>query len=236
MAGSKLESLIKMIYRGFRRSQGPDPEEHPDEEALACFCEGRLEKPEEERVKEHLLRCSRCAEAVAIALGPEPLQLKELPERLLERARAVSGESRDLPELFEIILRLKEDMLELLDTTGAILMGQELIPVPVLRSRSIKQFKDEVTILKDFKDLRIEARIVNKSGKEFNVAVSLKENVSQRLVKDLRVTLIREGVELESYLAGSGSVVFEHVALGRYRVDIANIRETVASLLLDIRR
>jgi uncharacterized protein YjbK len=54
-------------------------------------------------------------------------------------------------------------------------------------------------------------------------------------MKDLRVTLIKDDVELESYITDSGKVTFEHVLLGRYSVEISSVDNKIASVILDIK-
>jgi hypothetical protein len=115
------------------------------------------------------------------------------------------------------------------------LVGQELVPAPVLRSRNIRDFKDEVTILKDFKDVRVEAKIENKLGSSFSLTVIVKEKPDLQVIKDLRITLFKGDMELESYHVDSGKVTFEHVACGSYTVAISSLTTTLASVLLDIK-
>jgi hypothetical protein len=136
--------------------------------------------------------------------------------------------------VLEIVLKLKEKTLELLRTTGDVLVGQELVPAPV-RSRQIKDFKDEVTILKDFKDVRVEIKIENKLARAFTLVAMVKDKHTSRVIKDLRVTLIKDELELESYLSDSGKAVFEHVLLGKYTVQIATVENQIYQILLDIR-
>jgi|GEM_PF-4967303 len=40
----------------------------PDEEAMACFVDVLLSKKERNKLKNHLLKCDRCLEAVAIGI------------------------------------------------------------------------------------------------------------------------------------------------------------------------
>jgi hypothetical protein len=47
--------------------------------------------------------------------------------------------------------------------------------------------------------------------------------------------LIKEGLELESYISDSGRVVFENVLIGRYTVEISSPSKNMAAILLDIR-
>ena len=119
------------------------------------------------------------------------------------------------------------------------LVGQELVPAPVLRSRNIKDFKDEVTVLKDFQDMRVEVKIENRGSQEgkeiFNVIIMAKQKETQKVIKDLRVTLLKDDLELESCLNDSGSVTFEHILLGRYVIELATIDKKIAAILIDIK-
>lgn len=229
-----LERLVKIVYGKWKQDSLRAGKEHPDEESLACLLEGRLTPQEAEQVKLHLLSCEDCAESFAIQLGLETKEGFDVPQELLERVKDLLKQDPATPVL-EILLRLKEKALELIHATGDVLVGQELVPEPVLRSRSIKDFKDEVTVMKDFQDIRVEAKIENKGLGAFNLIVMVKQKQTQQIMKDLRVTLIKEDLELESYLTGSGSVTFEHVLLGKYTVEISTIDSKLASILLDIK-
>ncbi|HTZ11568.1 MAG TPA: hypothetical protein VMD04_04245 [Candidatus Margulisiibacteriota bacterium] len=228
-----LERIVKLAYKRWRSSVKVNPDWHPDEEMLACFMEGRLNKEESERLRGHLIVCEDCIEKVALQIEAEDAAV-EVPRELLERVRAIlSGEAKCV--FWEIVLKFKEKMVEIVNTTGDILVGQELMPAALLRSRSIKDFKDEVTILKDVKDIRIEAKVENKGEGVFNLSLMAKEKGTQKIIKDLRATLIKEDVELESCLTDSGSVTFEHVLLGKYTVEISSTEGKVASIILEIK-
>lgn len=230
----KMERIIKMAYGKWKQSAPKEESGHPDEEALACFVEGRMSQEENERLKAHLIGCDACMEAFVLNMRIKEGPLQEVPIELLERVKGMLD--FDLkPSLLEIILKLKEKALEVINTTGDVLVGQELVPAPVLRSRSIKDFKDEVTILKDFNNIRVEIKVENKAGQSFNLKIQVKHKVTQKIIKDLRVSLVRDDVELESCLTDSGSVTFEHVLLGRYTVEIATVDSKLASILLDIK-
>jgi hypothetical protein len=232
----KTDNFIKEIYKRWKKGVRPALGSHPDEEGLACFLEDKLSASEKEQMKAHLISCDSCAEAFAthLRLTSKTTQAGNAPEELLQWAKdLIRPESK--ASVLDIILKFKEKTLEMLDTTGDILMGQELMPVPLLRSRHIKDFKDEITILKDFEDIRVEVKIENKGGQNFNLHLYAKEKKTQKVIKDLRITLIRDGVELESYHVDSGRVTFEHILLGKYTVEICQPGERLASVLLDIK-
>ncbi|MBI3990533.1 MAG: zf-HC2 domain-containing protein [Candidatus Omnitrophica bacterium] len=232
----KLEELIKAAYKKWKRDYCPTWQFHPDEEALACFLEGVLPKEENERIKEHLIGCEACAEAFAIQLKLKPLSKERVPEELIERAKNLVMRQQDASSIVEIALKLGEKALELLRVTGDVLVGEELVPAPVLRSRNIKEFKDEITILKDFKDIRVEVKIENKGGRAFDLIVFVKDKQTHHIIKDLRVTLLKEDLELESYLSRTNKVTFEHILAGKYIVEISNVDNKIASILLDIKK
>lgn len=230
----KIDRLIRAVYRNWK-ADNLKAEPHPDEETFVCFLENRLSRQEAEAIKEHLMNCDSCAEIIAVQMKLKDTgEAKELPLDLLERLKCL-GQQQDKVSSLDIFLKLKEKALEILSTTGDVLVGQELVPAPVLRTRKIKDFKDEVTILKDFKDIRVEAKIENKNGGAFSLTVVVKEKTTQKVMKDLRVTLIKDDIELESYLSDSGRVHFEHVLLGKYTVEISAINNKLASILLDIK-
>ncbi|OGX17672.1 MAG: hypothetical protein A3K83_03155 [Omnitrophica WOR_2 bacterium RBG_13_44_8b] len=229
-----LEKLIKFVYKKWQHDAVNAGSAHPDEQELACFLERKLPEEESTKIKQHLLECDSCLEAFVLSFRLKDVKLREVPEELLSRARQL-WEFKEAPSPLEIALKLKERLLEILNVTGDVLVGQELVPAPVLRSRSIKDFKDEVTILKDFKDIRVEVKVENKGAKNFNLGILVKQKDTQAILKDLRVTLLKDDLELESYVTDSGSATFEHVLLGKYRIEISSIEDKLASVLLDIK-
>lgn len=230
----KLEKLIKIVYRRWKSDQPKVLGQHLDEETVALFMEGKLSSQEETRIKKHLISCDKCIEVLAIQVKLKPGDAEKVPMQLLEGVKNLVKEEDKSPAL-EIILRVKEKVLEILNTTGDVLVGQELVPASILRSRKPQDFKDEVTILKDFKDIRVEAKIENKGTGAFSLTVLAKEKETQEVIKDLRVTLLKDDLELESYLADTGQVIFEHVLLGKYIVEISTLESKLASILLDIK-
>lgn len=234
---SRLERLIKAAYKKWRSRRLKAGQAHPDEEALACFLENKLSAQESESIEEHLTGCDACAEilAVSIKAGLKVGLEKNVPEELARRVKDLAGRENGLFVL-EAVLQLKEKFLEILSATGDILVGREFVPAPVLRSRKIRDFKDEVTILKDFKDIRVEARIENRNGRAFDLAITVKDKHTHRVIRDLRVALLKDDLELESYLTDLSSVSFENVLAGKYVIQISNIEDRVASIILDIRQ
>lgn len=228
-----IERLIELVYKKWKSGKQKEFQTHPDEEELTCLLEDRLSLPEAQEIISHILSCNRCAEIIATQSKIEDRLDRDIPREFLEYAQGLIKEEEKIP-LLEIFLSLKEKAIELLNTTGDVLVGLELVPAPVLRSRSIKDFKDEITVLKDLKNISVEVKIENKAGKAFNLTINAKEKNTRKVLKDIRVSLLKEDLELESYVSDSGSVTFEHVLLGSYRLEIATINEKLGSVLLEI--
>ena len=231
---NKLEKLVKLVYKKWKSSHAQKFHTHPDEEEFACFIEGKLSPAESQSLKAHLVSCEPCAGAFAIQARLKSMDNLEVPEEIIASVKKLIDYPAVSP-LLEIILRFKDRAFELLQSSGDVLVGQELVPAPVLRSRQIKDFKDEITVLKDFQNIRVEIKIENKPGQTFNLIVTVKEKQTSKAIKDLRITLIKDDLELESYYSDSGRVTFEHVLLGKYVVQISTVEAKIAHILLDIK-
>jgi len=228
------EKLINIVFEKWKAKLPPAQGRHPDEEDFAAFVANLLPPKETARLKNHVLSCSRCSEILAASIKLRVVEEIEPPDKLLKASQGLINKEI-AGRCLEIFLQVKDKLLEILNTTGDVLVGQELIPAAVLRSRKIRDFQDEITILKDFGNIRVEAKIETKESGNFNLQVIIKEKQTQETIKDLRISLIKGDVELESYLADSGKVVFEHVLLGKYTVEITSPKDKMAEISIDIK-
>jgi hypothetical protein len=225
------EKLARIIYRERKGAGLFMGRDHPSEESLASFLEDKLPANDKNMVLEHLLSCQVCAECLSVQLKIQPHLSLDVPVPLLEKIKNLVGQEIS-ENLLEIFLKLKEKALEIIQTTGDVLLGQELVPAPVLRSRKISEFKEEVSILKDLQQIRVMAKIQNKSTQSFNLTITVKDKQSLNIDKNLRITLIKDDLELESYINDSGSSFFDNILPGNYIVEISRQgqREAVIDL------
>ncbi|MFA5093427.1 MAG: zf-HC2 domain-containing protein [Candidatus Omnitrophota bacterium] len=227
------EKICRIIYRERKKAKSLLLKYHPDEESLASFLDQQLSEKENDQLLKHLLICDRCAEYVSVQLKIQTHLSREIPVALLEKIKKMVNQSFD-NNLLEIFIKLKAKALEIMQTTGDVLVGQELIPAPVLRSRKIDEFKEEVSILKDLHQIRVLAKIQNKNTQSFNLTINVKEKIGQKTCKDLRVTLVKDGIELESYLSDSlGNTFFENILPGDYRVEVS--RQDQKEAVIDLK-
>lgn len=230
----KLERLIRLVYRRSKPALPAGEGGHPDENDMVCFLEERLSREEKKRVQAHILTCDTCMENLAIQLRLDPVKEARVPLKLLKQVKDLVSQELNNPVL-ELILKLKDKAIEVLSSTGDILWKGELVPLPILRGRSIKDFKDEVTIFKNFKDKVVEVKIENIQGRAFKLNIKALDKFRRKIIKDLRITLLKGDLELESYHTDSGGVIFEHVLLGKYKVEIYSPDTLIASIILDIK-
>jgi len=153
---TKMESLVKKVYKEWKAQQKTEAQ-HPDEQALACFLQGSLPSRQRERLKAHVISCERCAHILVTSLEVADDELRSVPVGLVTWAKAVIA-AQQQESLVEICLRFKDKAWEIIKVNGDILMGGELLPQPVLRSRDIKELKDEVVVVKDCADKQVEIR------------------------------------------------------------------------------
>ena len=230
---SLFDKIIRIVYRERKSAGRQVNDEHPDEESLVNFLEGKLAQADMDLIQGHLLKCDICAEYLSIQIKIEPHLSKEVPAALLERIKKMIG-SDIKDNIFDILLRIKEKTLEIIQTSGDVLVGQELVPAPVLRSRQINEFKEEVSILKDLQEVRVLVKVESKGGKIFNLAINIKDKQGTSINKALRITLIKDEIELESYVSDTGSGVFENIPPGNYTVELTQENQLLAVIDLKV--
>ncbi|MFA6358095.1 MAG: hypothetical protein WCY09_05460 [Candidatus Omnitrophota bacterium] len=231
---NNLEKIIRFIYREWKTNFRFVVQDHLSEEDLICFLENKFTAKDKQIIQKHLVSCDVCAEYISVQLKIKPHLSLDVSKALLEKIEKLVME--DVKEnLIEIFLKLKDQALEIIQTTGDVLVGQELVPAPVLRSRQINEFKEEVSILKDLKQVRILAKITNKNSQSFNLTITVKDKVSQKFYEGLRITLIKDTIELESYIVDSGNSFFENILPGEYVIQVSKQDQNIAVINLKVK-
>lgn len=227
-----IEKLIKMAYKIYRDRQTKDSSPCPDEETMVCFGEGRLSKEDSAKLQKHLLSCERCAQVLSLYnIKIEKEQI--VPEFLIKKTKGLIG--KKIPtSLIEITLSVKERLLEIINTTGDIVLDNEIIPLPVLRSRQIKKILEEVTIIKEFQNIRISGRIEKREKGKVKVGISLCDKNTSEPLKDLRIGLFKDDIELESYVIDSGCSSFDNLSFGKYTLKIFRGEEELGVIKLEV--
>jgi hypothetical protein len=209
-----------------------------NDQDVACIIDGQLSENERARYFDHVLSCMKCTERLKDHL----LVLNAIDKKgMLETPEAIVQAAMDLysPEVgvnvLEVVLNFKDKVIELVRTTGEILRGPELIPVPVLRSQDEDViFPNEIKIVKEFNNMMTEVGVEKSKPYLCNVEIRLTEKKTKKKMHGLRVTLMRNGREIESSLIEEGKVIFREVKLGKYSLFIAKDDKKVGIVELDI--
>lgn len=208
--------VISRVYKIWKEKFPQSTGNCPDEETLACFLEGRLPSQESQQLKDHIITCVQCQEII----------------RLVNAGATEKNE----PVLLEIILAFKDKVIDLIRTSGDVLYGQEFAPLPVLRSRNIKDFGQEVIIVEDIGNIKAEIEIENKANYIARITVKLTDINTGKPSEGLRVSLIHAEREVESYIAEAGQAVFDNILADNYSLEISSPELIIGKILLEIKK
>ena len=223
----KIERLIKMVY-GFFKSKEPKKDLNcPDEEMLVSFLEGKLSSDEDIKLKEHILSCRRCSEIISFF---ELKEEREVPQYLIEKVKGLI--KKEIPLWLEVVIALKEKGLSIIKSTADILLGNEILPLPVLRSRNIELIEKPLSLIKDFGDIRIQIEINKTEKTKIKLTVFLLDKKSLKPLEDLRIGLFKQNREIESYSLQKGNAVFENLEFGEYEIKVSKDLETLGLIKL----
>ena len=211
-----IEKVISRVYKIWKEKFPQPAGNCPDEETLACFLEGRLPSQESQQLKNHIITCEQCQEII----------------RLVSAGATEKSE----PVLLEIILAFKDKVIDLIRTSGDVLYGQEFAPLPVLRSRNIKDFGQEVIIVEDIGNIKAEIEIENKANYIARITVKLTDINTGKPSEGLRVSLIYAEREVESYIAEAGQAVFDNILADNYSLEISSPELIIGKILLEIKK
>lgn len=211
-----IEKVIGRVYKIWKEKFPQPAENCPDEETLSCFLEGRLPPQESQQLKNHIITCVQCQEIIRLV--------------------SVEVAEKNEPVLLKIILAFKDKAIDLINTSGDVLYGQEFAPLPVLRSRNIKDFGQEVIIVEDIGNIKAEIEIENKANYIARITVKLTDINTGKPSEGLRVSLIRQEQEIESYIAEAGQAVFDSVLADNYSLEISSPELIIGKIILEIKK
>lgn len=227
------ERIIKKIYHSYRRTHSQKCTSCPDQEALACFLEGKSSKPEAEAMQEHIISCNNCSEITSL-FYQKVKDKKQVPELMIEKVKALLGEG-GATNVIEIILALKGKALQIIKTSCDIILENEIMPLPILRSRSISELFEEIILIKELENIKITIEFHKREEDKVRLMLRFIDKIGNKNVTDLRVALFKDNKELESYDAASAEVIFEKVSFGRYSVQISRKENKLGVINLEIK-
>ncbi len=228
--GREFELLVQRVYGAWRKKRRGFIEPCPDEESLALLSQGLIAREEAGALHAHIVRCPLCAEYLAASIRVSACAQESVPAHLLVRLK-----ERSVRPVFamDVVLRIIGSAVSVLRTTGEILNPRDTSLACAYRGKK-RPLQKEITIREDFRSLQVELTIRNKGKESFALAVCAW--TKGRVFKGIRYTLVKDGIELESYRTDDGKAVFENVSNGLYTIYLANAGKDVSTISLDVKR
>lgn len=217
-----IEELLKKALQQFKnKSQIKAKGQCLSEEDIATIIEGEVQDSGKEQFSEHIASCKKCAYALkenlqlANAMANKPMLTP--PEYVVKSAMDLLNPEVG-QDILQIALNFKEKIIELIRTTGDILIGPEPVPVSVLRGSTKDTFPDEIKFVKTFDNLLAEVDIEKRNPSLCDIEIRLTEKDSKQKARDIRVTLAKNNREIESVLSQEGKAIFREVSADKYKI------------------
>lgn len=222
-----------MAYQFYRQKHKAESHGCPDEETMVCFSEGKLSSLEAQKLERHIVECQRCSQILAI-LKTAAIEEKEEPSlSLVQRAKDLVKQETT-PFILEAIIAIKERALELIQTSANVILGNQIVPPSIVRSRSISEFKEEICLIKEFENLKIILKIEKKEGDIAGLTLEIRKKETDLPLEGVRLVLLKDEIEIESYWAKAGGVFFDNLNFGKYSIQIWQ-KELLGAINIEIR-
>ncbi len=227
----KGEEIIAMAYKNWKKNIAKIQKTAcPDEETLSAFKDGLLKGKGKDKILWHLLQCESCAENVVLDAAIQQTE-KEVPAHLVQAAKDLVF-ARDRGDFAEIILGVREKFLQIIRTT----MDKYVIPEPALmRSHSVQKRGDEVSLIKYFQNKKVALRITKTDQDKVRVDVTVTEKKKEKPSLNIRVSLLKDNQEIESYITKQGKAAFSHLSCGRYYLEISAPHRKIGRIFLELK-
>ena len=205
------------------------------DEIIACLAEGLLKGDDLKIAESHIAKCPLCMDLFeaqkACVQERQQGAFDYAPAALIKRAQELVPQEQYCGFL-DIALSFKERILEVIKTTGEILPSFNT-------AFAIRGDQDahSVSVIREiFNDIQILVEVSRQADQTFRVVLKSIDQQTQVPVDDLRITLFHGEVELESYVALNGRVVFESLLENDYSIRISRMGILVGSVHLSLKK
>ncbi|MFC1594107.1 hypothetical protein ACFL38_02145 [Candidatus Omnitrophota bacterium] len=207
----------------------------PGIETIACYVDGILSQKERESIEYHAEICQKCKEEIACQMEVATLQKKEglsfVPSFSTEGAKNLVHEEVGV-NILELVVSFTDKAIEVVRTTGDILLGGQLQPAYALRGNKIEPASTQ-SIVKIFDNIRVEVEVTRQKDEFNKIILITQDNQTKTPINDLRATLIQEDIELESYIMRNGKAIFESIRPGHYIMRISDVEKPLGIIALE---
>ncbi len=234
---SKLESLLKEAFKRKVWKSVKNTNKCLSDETMTCLIENRISKNDEVIVNDHIVHCHSCAEKLSsyLVIARDLSREGEIqpPMFLLDRVKQLVSEKLSASDVLDIVLDIKERVLELIHTTGELLLGPTL--VPALRGKDEAESKKSIHVVKNFDKFTAEVEIDKRVSNSTDLILRLTEKESNKRAEGIRVSLLKNEREIESQVLEGGKVKFEDIKPDSYKILIIKDEKAVGSVNIAMR-
>ena len=204
----------------------------PEEEDLAAYMDGGLAETRRSELESHLADCALCLDDLLAAHKAGQRDLEEkAPARVMARAMALLHQSARTNEIFNLVVELARDSLELISTSGRLVMPALAAEI---RGKGRTADGGMLRIEKDLGKLQIAVEIERLEDDLCQVAVHVKSNGGS-VADGLRISLMSGEREQASYLARQGSAIFDRIPPGEYQLGVIDAGCSLGAIELTIK-
>ena len=207
------------------------------DEDIVFYFDGVLSDDERRRIEKHISLCGECRETLKehaeIAGQIDDECMSAVPEHIIKKTVEMMTPLVHGRNLFDVVVRLKERALQVINTTGSILKGAvaergDVVFVPIIGAslagvsfRSEKKPENcDIAIRKEFSSIVLTAEL-NRSGQNStDLTLHITGKDSSVKLSDIRVTMKKGARTYESALIKYGKKVFEDVTPGAYLIEV----------------
>ena len=204
----------------------------PEDESLGAYLDGVLSEVARAEIESHLAECRSCldhflAAETAARDGPT----LPVPPKMLARAMALMPQSKPRDNVFNLVVELVRDSLELISTSGRLVM-----PTLAAQIRGKENIADNsvLHVESEMGEYQVAVEVERLEGDLCQIAVNVKP-IGAAIAAGLRLSLMSGEREQASYLARQGSAIFDRIPPGEYRLAITGSGNAIGMIQLSIK-
>lgn len=203
--------------------------------SLARFIDGLADKKESEKIVRHLARCPECLDLfVSARIAGEDISGPLASSSRSKVLKSIENAIREKSS-FGMVLRLLEKGLELVETTGRVIMeGPARLELAVVRNAGREKVCNLLSFSMEQPSMRLCLDIEKKGASKSALEIHLLAPSGKKQLNGVRITAFRDGFETASYVSEHGRVVFEDLFPGVYYFEIQKEGKEEGSFCLSL--
>lgn len=206
----------------------------PDEEVLAGYLGGALVEADYSDMENHLTGCAYCLDELLAAHHAAQDEGREgVPAKAAARAMALLAKPKLTSEIFNLVVGLARDSLELISSSGRLVMPTLAAEIRGKGKPAGAGGDGILRIEKTLGELQIAVEVERLDGNLCQVAVNVTP-YGKSATDTLRLSLFSGAREQASFLARQGSAIFDRIAPGDYQLAVAAAGNVLGTIGLTI--